>query len=107
MFFQKEEEREQQRLKDEAEKRMKKAKELKRIQEAEEAARKAAAEQKRLRQQGSASAAGTVREKENFHHKPPIESRKGVVYLILKGKLLYSKLKTELGGHKIEKHMHL
>ncbi|CAG9538204.1 unnamed protein product [Cercopithifilaria johnstoni] len=69
-----EEEREQQRLKDEAERRMKKAQELKRIQEeAEEAARKAAAEQKRLRQQVLAN---TVREKENLHQKPPIESKK-------------------------------
>ncbi|KAL3995540.1 GYF domain family protein [Acanthocheilonema viteae] len=74
----KEEEREQQRLKDEAERHMKKAKELKRIQEeAEEATRKAVAEQKRLQQQMSASAAAAVCEKENLHYKLPVESRKG------------------------------
>uniref|UniRef100_A0A0R3S1L7 GYF domain-containing protein n=1 Tax=Elaeophora elaphi TaxID=1147741 RepID=A0A0R3S1L7_9BILA len=73
----KEEERERQRLKEEAERRMEKALELKRIQEeAEEAARKVAAEQKRMRQQ--ANAAATVREKENLHHKPAVESRKKV-----------------------------
>uniref|UniRef100_A0A1I7W2A0 GYF domain-containing protein n=1 Tax=Loa loa TaxID=7209 RepID=A0A1I7W2A0_LOALO len=73
----KEEEREQQQLKSEAEMRMKKAKELKRIQEeTEEATRQTAAEQKRL-QQVSQCAAATAREKENLHHKPPTESKKG------------------------------
>ncbi|VDO42808.1 unnamed protein product, partial [Onchocerca flexuosa] len=73
----KEQEREQQRLKNEAERRIK-TNELNRIQEeAEEAARKAAAEQKRLRQQVSASTAAITREKENLHHKPPVDLRKG------------------------------
>ncbi|VDK76418.1 unnamed protein product [Onchocerca ochengi] len=73
----KEQEREQQRLKDEAERRIK-TNELSRIQEeAEEEARRTAAEQKRLRQQVSASTAAITREKENLHHKPPVELRKG------------------------------
>uniref|UniRef100_A0A1I8EIE4 GYF domain-containing protein n=1 Tax=Wuchereria bancrofti TaxID=6293 RepID=A0A1I8EIE4_WUCBA len=66
----------EERLKDEAEMHVKKARELTRMQEeAEEASRKAVAEQKQLRQQ--MSGAVTAREKENLHHNQQVKSRKG------------------------------
>lgn len=67
----------QQRLKVEAERRMKEANEFRRQQEeAEEAAKKAVVEQERMRQQAAA------REKENIHHKPK-EPKEEVGLLLL------------------------